>query len=629
MSSLVQQEEEKQPPLIIVATKSNDVVDVTEEKKSVIGTYLMEENIPQTWMEKMKTLCDSISTCAVYVKLKEWQNTFDEIKFFSPIIRQYADVASDIGVLVTFGSKIYSNNSSNINYPQLFAVSLFIQIFSRVIGSFIIYTQFSHSKRDAILHLFDLYILTIIHKGVKYGYEEGSNIRSWVSSLESLFESSPQLIISLYVLFVSQNEDSAIDPLIFVSFLISLSSVANSAVSQDCKYLSKNFKEWKKNFILNGLLKVWRIGDVMAHCGFYLMIWIYRSGFSVSICVLIQLFGTLMAALIFDGDIYAIHAMLVFVPWVTKVNIWTNVWWISTAIITSIVLWFDDNSNNSGNDDYVGVELPNWVFILTICGFGFSLLYTGIFSAFGMKSIVTTRSIQGCQNMEQLETLIKFGYQMKIHEINLKQTWVNFEEPSKLLDYIFDTYLPMLYVKKLYLDNYSGSNSLRLRQERIDYEQIIKYILQNKNTSCISDSNNDKENENEWRKLFVVANKPVIFIPQKLKKKSLWIKVLEKQSEKLSKYLTDVNQDHCVLQNSKISNQKDYIKYIQKNHKIPKGIKSHFFTQKDEIHETFLDHCISCLECLPSDLIDFQCCSKCNMCGQRNELVHASVINNE
>lgn len=84
-----------------------------------------------------------------------------------PMITQFADVASDIGVMIDFYYQ--SQNSSQdayfvtelIDYYLLFLTTLGILILYRIVSSVVIYF-FSKSITDAILQFVDLYIFKII-----------------------------------------------------------------------------------------------------------------------------------------------------------------------------------------------------------------------------------------------------------------------------------------------------------------------------------------------------------------------------------------------------------------------------------------------------------------------------------
>ena len=87
-------------------------------------------------------------------------------------------------------------------------------IFSRIISSIIIYFEFSHNIDDALLQFVDFYIFKVITIGSKCGHKKASNVRSFVSSLESIFESAPQLLLTMYVLF---NSKSNVDGIVIFS----------------------------------------------------------------------------------------------------------------------------------------------------------------------------------------------------------------------------------------------------------------------------------------------------------------------------------------------------------------------------------------------------------------------------
>lgn len=81
----------------------------------------------------------------------------DSMKSLSPIVTHFADIASNIGVLIEFYAKSNINDNNGINHQMLFYATLGALIFYRIITSISIFI-FTKSYFDALLQLVDLYI---------------------------------------------------------------------------------------------------------------------------------------------------------------------------------------------------------------------------------------------------------------------------------------------------------------------------------------------------------------------------------------------------------------------------------------------------------------------------------------
>ena len=212
--------------------------------KSVVDAVLGAA--PQSLKMKCKICCKSMREWKLYKFAPKLKHKSQEVNPFLPLIRQFADVASDVAVSIAFAEKMSDTDTKEadtIDYKWLFIDSLLILILSRIIGSVIIYSQFSRNIIDALLHLFDLYIFKVIWIGAKCGHEQALSVRTWVGSLECIFEASPQLLLSLFVIIASKEK---VEVIVVVSSIMSLLSVGYSAAKQDRKYFKHSWKIWKK-----------------------------------------------------------------------------------------------------------------------------------------------------------------------------------------------------------------------------------------------------------------------------------------------------------------------------------------------------------------------------------------------
>ena len=160
---------------------------------------------------------------------------YEKVKLFSPTFTHFADTSSDVAVLVQFyRNKDNTSDSRNIDYEKLFFVTLFVLFLYRLVSSWIVYS-FGNSIWDTILQFFDIYIIKLVGLSVKHKDEQRSKMQIQIQFCESLLESAPQALITLYVILQTANDKKSqdISPIVVVSFVISMLSIIHRAITQD------------------------------------------------------------------------------------------------------------------------------------------------------------------------------------------------------------------------------------------------------------------------------------------------------------------------------------------------------------------------------------------------------------
>ena len=112
----------------------------------------------------------------------------EKFSILSPIITQFADVASDIGVMIDFYYRSEQQSSTNeIDYLLLFLATLGILILYRIISAVIVYS-FNKILKDTVLQFFDLYIFKIVRISIENGLEKSSRVQKSIKYMERGFE---------------------------------------------------------------------------------------------------------------------------------------------------------------------------------------------------------------------------------------------------------------------------------------------------------------------------------------------------------------------------------------------------------------------------------------------------------
>eukprot|EP01084_Bolivina_argentea_P141689 248964_1 len=164
-----------------------------------------------------------------------------------PVLMHFADIATDIGSTMEYYARSTTNateeNENNISYHSIFTVSIFILLFYRVVGSIIVF-EFTRSRKDALLQFFEVFLLKTLWKEWELGRTQSGRVHKWLDLIESIFESGPQCIISMYILWA----DSNFSLVIWISTVLSMISLASKTITQDNMYFSSKMKAKEHGF---------------------------------------------------------------------------------------------------------------------------------------------------------------------------------------------------------------------------------------------------------------------------------------------------------------------------------------------------------------------------------------------
>eukprot|EP01084_Bolivina_argentea_P240171 403557_1 len=223
---------------------------------------------------------------------------FKRRKCYLPIITHLMDQITDISVVISFGQLAANTSRSDcggLNMNYLFILSIFTLLFYRTISSFIIFYGTRLISRF-IFQFLDLELFRTLYINYLCDNIEPCSPQRWITSLEAIFESAPQsLITTIYLIKTDSFRGS---PLVLVSLLFSLRSIIGKIVSDDKmisidKAKSLSFRKSKiKTFSCISWLYVaryfWRILDVSCRIFASALLWLALGGWYLFLYFIVE-----------------------------------------------------------------------------------------------------------------------------------------------------------------------------------------------------------------------------------------------------------------------------------------------------------------------------------------------------
>eukprot|EP01084_Bolivina_argentea_P159979 278629_1 len=423
-----------------------------------------------------------------------------------PITAHIADISSDLATcyeyyqLAQAGESVVSeSDEGQTKYQTIFTVSVFILCFYRFVGALIIW-KYTQSIPDAILQFFELFLFKTLSKEWKLKYTETGRLHQTLDLLESVFESGPQAIISIYIIISDVNSSW----IIWTSSLISVSMIASKAIKEDKKYFTRRIGAKEFEFRTDKLecndtrlcycnwpflvRYLWRVVDIISFILFCAAYWYFLGGFNIFFWLGAQVIIMIIGIAFMSGsginsvNISLVNALLVTAPSPfilnAKVLLVTypvfgfaaarNIINLAMAfnmiaktfnpitlsilllfIITTICYWV-----------FIGNFLLNWLYYLIL-----KQLYPNHVKKAPnnnwVNEAITTMNIASCNNMEEIQFLIKEGVNMQ-QCLRETETWELYPRPHELIQ--------MAKIYNTNLDKFSG--------ERFNYfTQISKNMV--------------------------------------------------------------------------------------------------------------------------------------------------------
>ena len=197
----------------------------------------------------------------IYVKAGIYSNVKEYFKILykfrsmhGSVFTQLFDQVSDISVinqLYLLSSDLNSENADfdccHMNVTYLFYASVFVFVFYRFLSSIMVYrainrnVNFQRKLLLFILQFFDLSFILTLRINYKFQNVTPCNPQRYITNLEAIYESCPQLLIQSYFLItlnMSQNKSATISGIdgqlfVIVSIAMSLWSILSRKLSHD------------------------------------------------------------------------------------------------------------------------------------------------------------------------------------------------------------------------------------------------------------------------------------------------------------------------------------------------------------------------------------------------------------
>eukprot|EP01083_Nonionella_stella_P016456 45937_1 len=230
--------------------------------------------------------------------IKKWgKSIWKKRRIYLPLIPHFFDQATDFGVIIEYYS-LRNNTELGINARTLFILSICIIIMHRLISAGLVYNLTKNLKYCAY-QVFDLLMVRCIYTNYELQSTEPSNAQRYLQTIEAIFESAPQTLISAaFLIKASLSRSSFIVILSLITSLWTLSARVSAddrvMMQEEWKYLSLSTKYPFLNprYIVRVFL--WRFLEISSRVVVLTLVWISLGGLSVFIVLGIETFFLLV-----------------------------------------------------------------------------------------------------------------------------------------------------------------------------------------------------------------------------------------------------------------------------------------------------------------------------------------------
>eukprot|EP01084_Bolivina_argentea_P277183 473148_1 len=240
----------------------------------------------------------------------DWMKSiWNKKKIYWAILPHIFDQATDVGIIYQYyydwmnhdQSSTTKQTNETINPFYFFVFGISIIIFQRIISTITIYTMTNNSTA-AILQFFDVLMVKAVWVNYILQLDEPCNPQRYIELLESCFESSPQIILSMGYILKSAADGHNIAPIFVISTAFSLWSLTSKVASDDrilfdgyTQFRDLGFKFKKKccciNFNWQYLFRVivWRYFEISSRVCLCVLLWINIGGLALVVILGIEL----------------------------------------------------------------------------------------------------------------------------------------------------------------------------------------------------------------------------------------------------------------------------------------------------------------------------------------------------
>eukprot|EP01084_Bolivina_argentea_P148558 259681_1 len=241
---------------------------------------------------------EKFQTSPLLKKCKSWfKDVYKRRRCYLPIITHLADQVTDIAVIVQFGELALSTTPSDcggLNMYYLFGLSILVLLIYRVVSSVLIYLSTKMFSR-LIIQFLDMELFRALYINYLCDKGEPCSPQRWITSLEAVFESSPQALIQ--TIFLIKTKSFSGSPVIVISLCFSLLTIISKIISDDriisvvgARYISFNKRFCSCSCIswLYLIRYLWRIFDVSTRIFIASLIWLGLGGYYLFISLIIE-----------------------------------------------------------------------------------------------------------------------------------------------------------------------------------------------------------------------------------------------------------------------------------------------------------------------------------------------------
>eukprot|EP01084_Bolivina_argentea_P017965 33495_1 len=471
-----------------------------------VSSYITITTLSSSWI----IIC--IVFCYEFMKQRNVKKVIKylwEVKsLLIPVFAHFADIATDFGATYEYyqRSQSHDDNNTQINYEGLFLTSIFILFFHRIMGLFIIW-QYTRSIIDAGLQFMDLFLIKTLAVEWKLKYKEAGRVHKFVHLLESIFESGPQAIISLYIIVVDNNTSL----IIWLSNICSIFSIAARTISEDTRFFSNSsnskYLEWDTN---NGtecnksrcvfcnhpyLVRViWRFMEITSYILLCALFWIQFGG--------IWLFVWIMSQVVIITVFIAVSTL----HYARELNIY----WLNGLLAIPPSSWssyqLEDQFSTVFGSLRALMNILTAVYILivnpdTIYFINFGLMFVSCvlyiwfvgrngcanckghstFNVCGSNwvdtGVVTTLSIAGCDDVKEILDLKLEGIEMTQY-FKEAGTWEMYPRPNDLVKIVKELNYDLSMPKRNYFILISRNRNLDPNITEKEINMVIEHLRQ-------------------------------------------------------------------------------------------------------------------------------------------------------
>eukprot|EP01084_Bolivina_argentea_P064995 118489_1 len=248
--------------------------------------------------------------CAIHIKkesdpdasichlIKAWgKSLWTKKKIYGELIPHFFDQATDFGVVVEFYLYYKSGDDIGINTKYLFVLSIAIIVLHRVISAIAVY-NLTQKPMYAIYQLLDVLMIKCVYTNYQLDTTQPSNAQRYLQTMEAIFESAPQILIS--TAFLIKTSQTTISVTVIASLFTSLFSLSARVSADDKVMLQEDWKEpilrdeddkWKFPFInIKYIIRVffWRFLEISSRITLLVLCWINLGGKSIFFLLAIE-----------------------------------------------------------------------------------------------------------------------------------------------------------------------------------------------------------------------------------------------------------------------------------------------------------------------------------------------------